>query len=218
MVVSVDFAEVQEFTFETTNSRLIGDGRDGATVKQFSVDLIGGEPLTGSSMSGEIQFMSNSNIVGSVNAQLYGPAADEIGGTFFLANPNFFACVGFLDGANVPAPRSQAADHAGPGGALLPGPFPRHPNRSRPSPLAAWQNWRPHAPRDASAGGDRSSPCPSARTSSKTSPQGVGPRRRCQGSTRCPRQPSADCSPGPGLRMRPTETCPARACLEIQSG
>jgi hypothetical protein len=154
VAVSVDFAKVQGFTFETNNSRLIGDGRDGATVKQFLVDLIGGEPLTGSSMSGEIQFMSNRNIFGSVNVQLYGPAADEIGGTFFLANPNFLACVGFLDGANVPAPRSQAADHAGPGGALLPGPFPRHPNRSRPSPLAAWQNWRPHAPKDASAGGD----------------------------------------------------------------
>jgi hypothetical protein len=96
---SVNFGEGQDFTFATTDTTLLRftDGLDGS-----DWDFNGGGALDGTSMSGPVTSTTDPDfLTGTVNAQLYGPAANEIGGTFAITSSSGDNYIGSFGGATV---------------------------------------------------------------------------------------------------------------------
>jgi hypothetical protein len=86
--MDVDFGEAQSFTFASTDTSYFNQFNETQPL-QPNFDLSGGGALSGSSMSGAVTGGSGPNAFsGTVQAQLYGPAADEIGGTFAVSTPS----------------------------------------------------------------------------------------------------------------------------------
>jgi hypothetical protein len=89
----VDFGEAKTFTFATTNTRVNFFESGFSTDTDW--DVSGGGALTGSTMSGTVTSTNAPGFLsGVVDAQLYGPAADEIGGTFAVTSTR---CGAFCD-------------------------------------------------------------------------------------------------------------------------
>jgi hypothetical protein len=85
VTMDVDFGEAQSFTFATTDTSYFNQFNETHTLHP-TFDLSGGGALSGSSMSGAVTAGSGPfAFSGTVQAQLYGPAADEIGGTFAVS-------------------------------------------------------------------------------------------------------------------------------------
>jgi hypothetical protein len=102
---SVDFGQAQYFTFATTETMRI-TGSTASIDNRFNLN--GGGNLNGTSMIGSIASTTNPDFlpIGTVNAQLYGPAANEIGGTFAVSSrprqpSNPLTYIGSFGGATV---------------------------------------------------------------------------------------------------------------------
>jgi len=102
---SVNFGEARDFTFATTDTVLFTGS---TTSNGDDWNLNGSGALDGTRMSGRVTSTTRPGfLTGTVNAQLYGPAANEIGGTFAAAsNPrrqpsNPINYIGSFGGATV---------------------------------------------------------------------------------------------------------------------
>lgn len=81
---TVDFGPNQNFTFATKNT-ILDDGSNPFSDPDWNFN--GGGSLTGTTMTGAVTSTSAQGFLnGTVDAQLYGPTASEIGGTFDIVS------------------------------------------------------------------------------------------------------------------------------------
>jgi hypothetical protein len=85
--VAADFGS-QSLVFNTTNTRISADGV--TYTGTSSLDLSGslGYGIGNNSISGTLTTTGGSPLTGNSTGQFYGPAAEELGGVFFLKNPS----------------------------------------------------------------------------------------------------------------------------------